>query len=84
MGQATQTEKFHGGRRCYACDAAPSGLRDRRPECGELEIACPRHSDPTIRAVPSCIYCDGPVRRGSWVMDGEFVHAACCRREMLA
>lgn len=36
--------------RCYACDGAVTGLRDRRPEGGKLEPACPRHADPTLPA----------------------------------
>lgn len=33
---------------CYACDAEASGIRDRRPEGGIIEVACARHADPTI------------------------------------
>lgn len=68
---------FHGGRACYACDAKPIGLRDRRPEGGDLEPACRRHADPRIKVYEACRYCDGPIRAGSLHIDGEFVHAAC-------
>jgi hypothetical protein len=32
--------------RCYACDGAPVGVRDRRPEGGRVELACTRHAEP--------------------------------------
>lgn len=32
--------------RCYACEEPATGARDRRPEGGKLELACPRHSEP--------------------------------------
>lgn len=34
--------------RCYGCDSAGAGLRDRRPEGGDLEMACDRHRDPRL------------------------------------
>lgn len=37
---------------CYACDAAPVGTRDRRPEGGGIEAACARHADPVV-ALPA-------------------------------
>ncbi|MFA5053242.1 MAG: hypothetical protein WC565_04250 [Parcubacteria group bacterium] len=67
---------FHGGK-CYACERPAVGLRDRRPEGGELEPACRRHADPSIRTYAACIYCDGPVRKGSVSIDGEWAHAKC-------
>ncbi|HTQ41883.1 MAG TPA: hypothetical protein VMI75_03930 [Polyangiaceae bacterium] len=71
---------FHGGR-CYACGAAAVGLRDRRPEGGDLEAACRRHADPTIPTYEACIFCDAPVRAGSLVIDGEFAHKKCLKEE---
>jgi hypothetical protein len=65
--------------RCYACDACVAGYRDRRPEGGRLELACARHADPAIVTFNACSYCDGPVRKGSIVIDGVFAHAACER-----
>lgn len=70
----------HG--RCYACDARATGFRDRRPEGGELEFSCPRHTDPTLRPVAVCIFCDEPVRKGSLTIDADHAHAACHRREV--
>lgn len=35
-------------RRCYACDAAAAGWRDRRREGGRLERACTRHREPML------------------------------------
>jgi hypothetical protein len=37
-----------GAPRCYACEGAVVGKRDRRPEGGELEHACARHADPRV------------------------------------
>ena len=71
---------FHGGR-CYACGATATGLRDRRPEGGELETACTRHKDPSIKTYEACIFCNGPVRKGSVTIDGDFAHQACARVE---
>ena len=68
---------FHGPRPCYACDKKSVGLRDRRPEGGMLESACERHADPTIQTYDACIYCDGPVRKGSLEFDGDFAHKSC-------
>lgn len=62
---------------CYACDAPAIGVRDRRPEGGEVEAGCARHADPTMRARPACMYCRGTVRRGSLVVDGDHAHRAC-------
>lgn len=64
---------------CYACDAHPVGLRDRRPEGGRLEMACGRHADPTVRIFAACMYCRGPVRKGSLSIDGATAHANCHR-----
>ena len=71
---------FHGGR-CYACGAQAAGLRDQRPEGGLLEPACARHRDPTIKTYEACIFCDGPVRRGSAVVDEDFAHKSCLKEE---
>jgi hypothetical protein len=74
--QATQKIPFGP---CYACDARGAlvvGVRDRRPEGGQLEPACARHADPTIRAQAVCIYCEGFVRAGSLGIDGEYAHQA--------
>jgi hypothetical protein len=67
---------FHGGN-CYACDQRATGFRDLRPEGGSLEPACKRHADPTIETYQACMYCDGAVRRGSLVIDGDFAHKQC-------
>lgn len=67
---------FHGGT-CYACQATAVGFRDRRPEGGSLEPACGRHADPTVASFDACVYCDGPVRAGSLVIDSEFAHKGC-------
>lgn len=69
---------FHGGDKCYACDAKPIGLADRThsPEHGFM-LACRRHRDPTIKTYDACIFCNGPVRKGSVVIDGEFAHKSC-------
>lgn len=69
---------FYGGP-CYACDARSVGLRDLRPEGGDLEVACRRHADPSIETYAACMYCDGPVRAGSLEIDGNFAHAKCHR-----
>ena len=77
---ATQTKKvpFCGGERCYACDAKPVGLCDRKHmEEGRMEPACARHADPTIRIFHACNMCLGPVRTGSLEIDGEFRHQKC-------
>lgn len=65
--------------KCYACDDAPvqGGVRDRRPDGGDVEPACARHADPTIRRVDACIYCNGAVRTGSLVVDGDNAHRNC-------
>lgn len=67
---------FYGGV-CYACSTKACGYRDRRPEGGALEPACCRHMDPTIPVYHACMYCSGPVRKGSLVIDGEYAHRAC-------
>ncbi len=65
-------------RQCYACDSREAvGVRDRRPEGGMIEAACPRHADPTIPAYPACSLCGGQIRPGSYDVDGTFVHKAC-------
>jgi hypothetical protein len=68
---------FCGGEKCYACDAKPVGFRDRRPEGGDREVACERHADPTITVFEACMYCNGPVRKGSLIIDKQFAHKAC-------
>lgn len=67
---------FHGGG-CYACDARAVGFRDLRPEGGALEPACKRHADPRIKTFDACMYCDGAVRKGALVVDGDFAHKQC-------
>jgi hypothetical protein len=67
---------FFGGR-CYACGAKGSGFRDRRPEGGNLETACARHRDPKIKTFEACMYCSGPVRKGSVEIDDDFAHKSC-------
>ncbi len=61
--------------RCYACDGAACGVRDRRPEGGMLEAACARHADPTIKAFAACMFCSGP--GPSLSIDGDFAHKKC-------
>lgn len=72
---------FHTSR-CYACDAKASGVRDRRPEGGMVEAACPRHADPTIKAHPACMFCSGP--RPTLLIDGDFAHKGCHSKEVLS
>jgi len=74
-----QAVKTHALTFCYACGACATGLRDRRPEGGEIEMACPRHAEPGIRPVLCCMYCNEPTRKGSLVIDGDQAHAACHR-----
>jgi hypothetical protein len=64
---------------CYACDGRAVGLRDRRPEGGRMEKACARHAEPSIRVFQACMYCMGPVRKGSIEIDGAWAHASCHR-----
>jgi hypothetical protein len=66
---------------CYCCDGRAVGIRDRRPEGGDIERACARHEDPTLFPVFVCMYCDEPVRAGSVVVDGDYAHAKCHREE---
>jgi hypothetical protein len=68
---------FHGGQKCYACAAKPIGFRDRRPEGGDMEVACKRHADPRIATYDACQYCNGPVQKGSLDIDGLFAHQKC-------
>jgi hypothetical protein len=77
MRKTSKRVPFHGAERCYACDSKPLGLRDRRPEGGDLEAACSRHADPSIETFEACSYCNGPVRKGSVVVDVNFAHASC-------
>ena len=42
-----------------------------------MEAACARHADPTIKAYPACIYCDGRTRNGSLSVDGDHAHKSC-------
>lgn len=82
MHTTTTTPKaplpFHGGEQCYACDCTKVvGFRDRRPEGKDLEVACQRHTDPTVRVYEACVYCDGPTRKGSLDLGGLFAHARC-------
>lgn len=71
---------FFGGN-CYACDAKAVGLRDRRPEGGELENACTRHRDPTIQTYNACVKCMGPTRKGSLDVGGQNWHRKCHEEE---
>lgn len=64
---------------CYCCDAMAVGLRDQRPEGGMVEPACKRHMDPTLRSHAACSLCEDPVRAGSLVVDGRYVHKRCER-----
>jgi hypothetical protein len=73
---------FHGGY-CYACPSHAVGFRDRRPEGGSMETACPRHYDPTIKTYDACMYCNDPIRKGSVDVDADFAHKACQKREMV-
>lgn len=74
----TEPLPFWGGRQCYACESTKVvGFRDRRPEGGDLEVACERHTDPTIPIVKVCFMCQGPFRTGSVVIDGETAHKKC-------
>jgi hypothetical protein len=69
---------FYGGEKCYACDAKPVGLADRRHDAeGAYMPACERHRNLTIRTYDACIYCNGQVRKGSLSIDGEFAHKSC-------
>lgn len=78
--KTTQTIKSSGSPSgCYACQAKVAGLRDRRPEGGDLECACARHADPTIKVTWVCMYCNEPTRKGSVVVDGQPAHAKCHR-----
>ena len=63
--------------RCYACDGAAVGIRDRRPEGGDVEKACARHADPRLTARHVCMYCGAAVRQGSLTVDGDHAHRAC-------
>lgn len=69
-------QPFHGGR-CYACDCSAVGFRDRRPEGKDLEPACERHAEPSVTVYRACIYCNGVVRAGSLMIDGDYAHAKC-------
>ena len=80
MSPKTEKVPFHGGT-CYACNHAAVGFRDQRPEGGMLEPACGRHADPTIKTYDACIYCDGPVKTGSLVVDTDFAHKKCHHAE---
>lgn len=77
--RGSSREPFHGGR-CYACDAAAVGYRDRDVEGGDRrETACARHADPTIRVFEACVFCSGP--RPTRDIDGQLAHLGCWRRE---
>lgn len=65
---------FHTSR-CYACDDEVHGIRDRRPEGLQIEAACKRHADPTIRCFAACLFCSGP--RPTLLIDGDFAHKGC-------
>lgn len=67
---------LHGGT-CYTCQAAAVGLRDRRPEGGELSPACARHADPRVKSYPACVYCAGRVKKGGVTIDREHAHQKC-------
>ncbi len=75
---ARAPQPFWGGRQCYACDCTKVvGFRDRRPEGGDLEVACERHADPTIPIRKVCFMCLGPLGNGSVVIDGDTCHQKC-------
>lgn len=76
-----QTAKVVGGK-CYACDAKAVGLRDCRPEGGELEKACERHAEARAQAI--CSYCMGGIRRGALDVDGYWAHVRCERAAILS
>lgn len=82
MPPRTKPLPFWGGERCYACDAEPVGFRDRRPEGKDLDIACKRHADPTIKVVVVCMYCHGPLRNGTVRIDGQFGHMKCLEADV--
>ena len=67
---------FTGGRKCYACDAAPVGYAQQGND-PELLPACARHVYHSIKVFEACAYCHGPIRSGSLTIDGQFVHARC-------
>lgn len=66
------------GTRCYGCDAAATGVRDRRDEGGMIEPACARHTDSTVPTFPACMYCNGP--RPTVEIDGYLAHRGCHRK----
>jgi len=56
------------------------GYRDLRPESktGHLNVACARHADPHIKTYEACIYCTGPVKKGSLRFDDSgYAHRTC-------
>jgi hypothetical protein len=72
---------FFGGR-CYACDAKAVGLTRHYVLAAFVdELACKRHADPSIKVYDACMFCNGPVRKGSVEIDGNFAHAKCMRAE---
>jgi hypothetical protein len=75
----TDSIKVYALGKCYACGLEATGLRDRRPEGGEVEPACLRHAEPRLVPILVCIYCGDPTRKGSLVVDGEQAHAKCHR-----
>lgn len=70
---------FWGGEKCYACEATPVGIRDRRPEGGDIEVACERHADPTIEVFKACRLCNGRLGNDYLMIDGQFIHTECER-----
>lgn len=73
---------FFGGR-CYACDAKAVGFARHYVVAAYAleEPACKRHADPSIKVFDACMFCSGPVRKGSVEVDGNFAHAKCMRME---
>jgi len=79
---ATPKVPFFGGG-CYACDAKAVGFARRYILAAYAleEPACKRHADPAIAIYDACMFCSGPVRKGSVEIDGNFAHAKCMRAE---
>ena len=65
----------HDGR-CYACDAAITGL------AANGAPACARHSDHRVRVYKACAYCTG--RRPGLVIEGRHVHVSCYKADCAA
>lgn len=64
---------------CYACDGAAVGYAEHG---GKLKQACERHADPRIKVFEACIYCKGPVRKGSLDTGIGFAHRSCYEEDL--